>query len=273
MPTKFLFILLIYCCLCLFSCSESNKSLSLEFDLPIEDSLHLNLFNLTASEPVYDAYIKENKLSLDSLPYGIYLLNLSWKRDFISVGEFKRLRPNTINLNKEHVVQKLIFVDSKEGTDLRLHSDKNLIQDDIEYQLYAKDEIFELKTDVKKGTLAKMYDEYEQIIYRNKVRYIKQTDSLKKVLYRLNDQGDFEQSKKINQQMKTLWEDKIVPETLEQERQFLIAHKEEVIIPFILMLRVTNKESYLDYKEVIEQLPDSFKKLKSIERLQSFSAQ
>lgn len=260
-------ILLIYCCLCFYSCDDSNKSLSLEFDLPIEDSLHVNVFNLTASEPVYEGFISDYKLSLDSLPYGVYLLNLAWKRDFISVDEFKRLRPNTIHQNKEYILQKLIFVDPKERTALRLYTDDHLDQDEIERQLYAKDEIFELKTEVKKGALALLYEEYEQILHKSKVRYLAETDSLKKVLYSLNDQGDFEQSKKINLQMKTLWEDKIVPEMLQQEIQFIQANKDKAITPFILMLRVTNEESYLVYKEVINQLPEFFKKLKGIESL------
>lgn len=262
--SKHIFFLAFICCLVFSSCDRKTESFVAEIDLPITDSIYVNLFNLSKSTTVYNDYLSDSVLKLDSLKYGIYLLSISWQKDLISVDEFRSLKPNTVNLNKEHVVQKVLFVDQSNGTEFRVYVDSGISQEKIEQQLANRDNVFDLNLDIKKGKLTRLYDSFEQISHRHKVNHANHVDSLKQMLYAYNNEGNFVESKRINQQIKSSWDNIIVPIIHEEEQQFLLNNKEEIITPFILLLRVTDKQSFILFKDVITQLPENFKNIEAI---------
>ena len=268
---KHIFFIGFICCLIFNSCNSKNDSFVAEIDLPIKDSLYVNLFNLSKSTPVFNGYLPERLLKLDSLKYGIYLLSISWKKDLISVDEYRRLKPNTVDLNKEHVIQKVLFVDQLNGTDVRVFVDNNMIQEDIEQQLTRRNNIFDLKLVVNKGELTKLYDTFEQISHRHKVNFTNYVDSLTQMLYAYNNEGNYLESKRINQLIKSSWDNKFVPIIHDEEKQFLLNNKDKIITPFILLLRVIDKPSFVLFKDVIEQLPEDFKKIEAIQDLEQYN--
>lgn len=247
------------------SCSSPRKEISLLVDIPVEDDKIVSIFNLSNGTPIYEDTLR-GKLVLDSLTYGIHLFTVMWDRDVISPDEFKSLRPHTLNNPAYYSLQKRIFIDPKRGGVIRLYTPGGMTKEEIEEQLISPRHTFTPSIEVE-GTQTKLYDVYESILQRHRQQFQHQRDSLQNLLYRYNDQGDLRQAAAINQQLKTLWTNKILPLYDVEEKQFLIEHAHDIIVPFILHNRITSQEIYQSFKPVIDAMPKTYQELSFIQSL------
>src|SRR5690606_1654752 len=252
------------------SCSFSRNEVSLRVDIPIEGDKIVSVFNLSNGTQVYEDTLR-GEIVLDSLSYGIYLLTVMWNRDVISPNEFKNLRPHTLDDPSYYSLQKRVFIDPREGGTIRLYTPDNITKEEMEEQLLSNESNITPSVEVG-GKQAKSYEVYESMLQRYRQQCQHQRDSLQNLLYHYNDRGDLQQAATVNQQLKTLWGNKILPQFEAEEQQFLIAHADQVVVPFILLSRVTSQELYQSFKPVIDAMPEKYREfgfVKGLAKLRS----
>lgn len=241
------------------SCSFSRNEVSLRVDIPIEGHKIVSVFSLSNGTQVYEDTLR-GEIVLDSLSYGIHLLTVMWDRDIISPDEFRRLRPHSLDDPSYYSLQKRVFIDPREGGTIRLYTVDDVTQGAIEELLLSGENVFTPSIELS-GTQAQLYETYESILASYRQLFRRERDSLKHLMYRYNDEGNLQQAKVINKELQTLWANSILPRLEDEEKQFLIKHAEQIIVPFILQQRVTNAEQYNNYKAVIEAMPTKYRKL------------
>lgn len=264
MKNRILYAGLIFLYSCI-SCTSQNKNVSLLTDIPIEGDKIVSIFNLSNGTQVYEDTLR-GELVLDSLTYGIHLLTIMWNRDVISPGEFKSLRPHTLDNPSYYSLQKRVFIDPKQGGTIRLYTMDGVTKEMMEEKLLSNERTFTPSIEVD-GKQAKLYEAYESIWHQFRQEFHSQKDSLTTLLYNYNDQGDLQQAAAVNLQIKNLWTCTILPQYEMEEKQFLMEHADQVIVPFILLNRVTNKEIYQSFKPVIEAMPEKYRELNFIKGL------
>lgn len=240
------------------SCNADN-SVQVLIDLPIEEDKIISIFNLSNGMQVYEDTLRSHVV-LHSLSYGIHLLTIMWDRDVLSPEEYRSLRPQTLDNPTYYSIRKLVFIDPKQGGPIRIYTPDGLTKEDIEEQLLSGNRVFTPLVDVQ-GRHAQLYEEYEAIQHRYGKQFYQQRDSLQKLLYEHNDKGELQQAATINLQIKGLWENTVLPQLDKEEKRFLIEHADHVVVPFILHNRISDQETYLSFKPVIDALPEKYQKL------------
>ncbi|TYR38054.1 hypothetical protein FXV77_01880 [Sphingobacterium phlebotomi] len=195
-----------------------------------------------------------------------------WNRDVISPDEFKSLRPHTLDDPAYYSLQKRIFIDPKQGETMRLYTPDGVTKEMLEEQLLSNERTFTPSIEVE-GKQAQLYEAYESIWHQFRQQYHSQRDSLKKLLYAYNDKGDLQQAAAINLQIKNLWETVVLPQYENEEKQFLIAHANDIIVPFILHNRITSQELYQSFKSVIDAMPEKYRELRFIKGLEKLRSE
>lgn len=264
MKNRILYAGLIFLYSCI-SCTSQNKNVSLLTDIPIEGDKIVSIFNLSNGMQVHEDTLR-GELVLDSLSYGIHLLTVMWNRDVISPDEFKSLRPHTLDNPSYYSLQKRIFIDPSQGETIRLYTPDGVTKEMIEEHLLSNERTFTPSIEVE-GKQAQLYEAYESIWHQFRQQYHNQRDSLKKLLYGYNDKGDLQQAAAVNLQIKGLWKNAVLPQYEKEEKQFLMEHAHQIIVPFILLNRVTSQELYQSFKPVIEAMPEKYRELSFIKRL------
>lgn len=252
------------------SCSKPSKKLEIEVDFPIEGKKGVELFNITLGDVVYQDTLTGNKVVFDSLRYGIYLFTLKWERDLISVDEFKRLRPTSVNNDNFHSIQKLVFFDPNESTSLKIYDKDKLNKEDFERLMLSKTKHFSPGIKIEGSSNSKLFNAYDLLLEEATKEYYHKTDSLKQLLYTYNDASDAHAAKEVNAELKTVWDSVILPKYKAKEMQFLTANKEQEFVPFVLMYHVHNKDYYAEYKPIIDVLPPKTKELSWIKSLKKY---
>ncbi|PRD49188.1 hypothetical protein [Sphingobacterium haloxyli] len=258
MKNRTLYAGLIFLYICT-SCTSQNKKVRLLVDIPVENDKIVSIFNLSNGTQVYEDTLR-GELVLDSLTYGIHLLTVMWDRDVISPDEFKSLRPHTLDNPSYYSLQKRVFIDPREGGTIRLYSPDNITKEEIEEQLLSDERTFAPSLEVE-GKQAQLYEAYESIWHQFRQQHHSQRDSLKKLLYHYNDKNDLQQAAAVNSQIKDLWTSTILPQYEMEKKQFLIEHADDIIVPFILLDRVTSQELYQSFKPVIDAMPEKYREL------------
>lgn len=251
---SFLFVVYTY-----ISCTSESKKVNITVDIPIEDDMIIHVFNLSNGTQVYEDTLW-NKLTLDSPSFGIHLLTILWDRDIISPDEFKSLRSHTLDNPSYYSLQKLVFINPKDGANIRLYVPEEMTRESMEEQLLSNTPGLALSVEVDERK-AQLYEKYNSIRNAFRLQLNTQKDSLKEMLYRYNDEGNIQQASVINLQIKDLWKTTILPQYEEEERRFLLEHADDIIVPFILHQRVINQELYQSFKPVIDAMPENHRKL------------
>lgn len=248
------------------SCNQ-NRGINLIVDIPVEGDKIVSIFNISTGRQVYQDTLLD-RLSLDSLGYGIHLFTIMWPRDIINVDEFKSLRPHTLDDQNYYTIQKPVFIDPNEARTIRIYTPEGMSRDEIESHLLSRNQTVVPLVDAA-GEHVQLYEEYETMLYNVKKTYLQHKDSLTKQLYAYNDQGDLQNSAATNLKIKTLWENTFLPQMKKEEKSFLTRHADKIIVPFILLNKITDQATYRSYEPIIEIMPEKYKKLNFIQALSS----
>lgn len=260
--TRYSYLIIVYAFL---SCSSSPNEVSLLVDIPIAEDKIVSIHNLSNGAHVYHDTLR-GKVVLDSPSHGIHLLTVMWDRDVLSPEEFRSLRPHTLDNPSYYSLQKLVFIDPKQGGAIRLYTPDSITKETIEEQLLSSERMFAPFVELE-GKHAQLYETYESILHRYRLRFRIQRDSLKNLLYSYNDTGYLQQAAAINLQINELWKNTISPKYEKEEKQFLMEHADQIIVPFILLNRVTSRELYQSFKPVIDAMPMKYQELRFIQGL------
>jgi len=256
-------LLVLWCC---FSCAGRNEA-RLSVDLPVEGEVIVQMFSLSARSHVYRDVL-HGPIALDGLAHGIYLVSVMWPRDVVSPDEIRMFGPEMVDEQAYYSVQKNIFIDPEQGGAIRMQAPGGMTKEEMETCLLDKNRPCPLLLSAE-GKNTRLFEEYESILHRFEEDFHHKRDSLKQMLYAYNDRGDIENAQRANQQIHDLWQKTVRPQCEGEVKKFLLEHMGSVIVPFILYDRITDGESYMFFKPVIDAMPQKHKNLDFIRNLET----
>jgi len=250
---------LILLCTVFLACSSDSK-VDISVNLPIDSTIYIDIYDVLSSKYVLQDTSKNPfiQLKIDSLPAGIYSCMISWDRNVLNPAELKQYaRFGEMDLPR-YSLSKTLWIDPKECKEYTISLSEDINQADLENKLLNKDYSTTLKIDAD-GENFKLFAEFIGIKSRFYIENLRQKDSLRKVLYSLNDNGNLDRAKIVNQQLGVQWLPEIKDSLIKSEIQFLKVNINSKMFPYLYYSLISSKEEFEEYKEIYDILPPSLK--------------
>lgn len=253
---RFLPILLLF----LFASCKSSPSLELSGRLPIDSVVYLDVYDAINGKQIASDTVREHafRLVIDSIRAGIYTVVFSWERHVLKPTELKRYARFGEEELPRYVLSKSVWLDPKESRKYTFSMDEGLNQSQLEQALLG--EYWELGFKVSsKGDNFRLYQEFTDISKKYSLANLKAKDNLRQVIYKLNESGDLEASRLLNQQLSAVWVDGLRDSLVQAEVSFLKKNIATAPVPHIFYSLVNTQNDFNAYREVYDALPPKVK--------------
>ncbi|TJZ60704.1 hypothetical protein FAZ15_12015 [Sphingobacterium olei] len=253
---RFLPILLLF----LFATCKNSPSVELSGNLPIDSTVYIDLYNaISGKQILLDTIIGHTfHLKIDSIAAGIYTVVFSWKRDILKPTELKRYARFGEGDLPRYVLSKSVWLDPKESRKYTFSISEGLDQSQLEQGLLDEDWGADLSVNAK-GENFRLYQEFTDITKKYSLVNLKAKDSLKQIIYKLNESGDLEASRLLNQQLSTVWVNGLRDSLVQEEVSFLKKNIATIPVPYIFYSLVNTQSDFDTYKEVYDALSPKIK--------------
>ncbi|GGH22740.1 hypothetical protein FAZ19_13785 [Sphingobacterium alkalisoli] len=235
-------------------------SVQLIGSLPIDSTVYVDVYDAISGKQIASDTIAEHTfvLKIDSIRAGIYTVVFSWERDILKPTELKRYARFGEEELPRYVLSKSVWLDPKESRKYTFSISEGLDQSQLEQGLLDEDWGADLNVS-SKGDNFRLYQEFSEIAKKYSLANLKAKDSLKQIIYKLNESGDLESSRLLHQQLSALWVNSLRDSLVRAEVNFLKRNIATAPAPYIFYSLVNTQNDFDNYKEVYDALSPNVK--------------
>lgn len=194
------------------------------------------------------------KLTIDSVFPMVYLLNISWDREFVTQTEMRLMNKYQEQGMPTYQLQRVLYLAPSEQSHYHIRLNEPASQQDIEASYQARDPRIRLVLDKASGKNVRLQEDMETLYFQAQSDFFHQKDSLSNLMYACIDASDRTQAGALNRQISSLWQRNMLPWLSRKQDEFISAHPDSPISAYLLYNRVLNIEDFKTYRHLYDKL-------------------
>ncbi len=239
---------------------DNADIISLEGDLPIDDTVLVDIYDFSKGKLMYsDTLISASlKLTCDSMPAGLYQMVMSWNRDILHPQELKYFaRGETLDRPK-FSLGGTFWLAPTEAREHRVLLSRPLVQAELEEELLKDRTDVSLKI-ISNGESNMLYNEYIDLVREHQLLNQQERNRLTEKLYAYNEMNQLDSSNSVYAELKAAWIPSVKAKLNAAEIGFFKKYHDNDVVDFLIYSQINTTQDLDIYKSLYDSLDQRLK--------------